>query len=174
MNGLNETWIPVKDWEDRYEVSNLGRVRSLLDYHLRPKTPVLKKTYVGKRGYEVVSFYRHKKMFLLKIHRLLAVAFTPNPHNKPVVNHINGIRNDNRLENLEWSTYKENTNHAFKIGNMKGTPGINAKLTKEDVIGIKTDIKQGVLNKDLYLKYPILTSKNLWNIKNQTWKHITV
>ena len=78
------------------------------------------KTYLSSYGYYVVGLVNNDgKRKLMKVHRLIAFAFIDNPHNKPHINHINGIRNDNSIENLEWCTQSENMLHAFKIGNKK-------------------------------------------------------
>jgi hypothetical protein len=74
-----------------------------------------KLTLVDKR-YLYVGLYDKPRKLLAPVHRLVAEAFIPNPDNKPEVNHINGIKTDNRAENLEWVTRKENEAHAFRIG----------------------------------------------------------
>ena len=100
-----EIWKDVKDCEDRYEISNQGKIRSKIDGSiLRPPL---------RLGYELMSLIKNdgfKKQFF--IHRLVAQTFIPNPDHKPEVNHINKIRNDNRVENLEWNTAAENLTHA--------------------------------------------------------------
>lgn len=115
-------WIP----DTRYAVSSDGRVWSGKRDKLL--TPV-KESF----GYLVTKLGGDSK--LLKIHRLVAEAFIPNPDGKPCVNHINGVKSDNNMENLEWVTYSENTIHAFNTGLTKsfGENHPKCKLSSEDV-----------------------------------------
>lgn len=109
-------WRDVPGWEGLYEVSSDGRVRSCkdrLDYRCNYKEKKL--TLVGGR-YLYVGLYDSPRKELVAVHRLVGKAFIDNPNNKPEINHINGIRTDNRVENLEWVTREENEEHARKTG----------------------------------------------------------
>ena len=100
-----EVWKDISGYENRYQISNLGRVKSL-SYGGRTGIEKIMKPSVDTKGYNFVEL-RNKK---IKVHRLVALAFIPNPDNKECVDHINGIRNDNRVDNLRWCTNKENCN----------------------------------------------------------------
>lgn len=113
---MEERWKPVKGYEEFYQVSNLGRVRSLprrlfngLGYFIK-KGKVLK-PYKDKDGYLVVGLRNSGHNKTAKIHRLVAEAFISNPHNLPQINHKNERRNDNRADNLEWCTNQYNLNY---------------------------------------------------------------
>lgn len=106
----NEIWKPIPDCEG-YFVSNLGRFKNSDEEIKQPH---------GKDGYQSINL---KPYGGFSVHRLVAIAFIPNPDNKPEVNHINGNKTDNRVVNLEWSTRSENNQHAWRTGLNKGITG---------------------------------------------------
>lgn len=115
-----EIWKPVAGYEGYYKVSNLGRVFSE-DRIIRHKTGYYFKINgkfvysITNYGYPKVSLNREHKYKAILIHRLVAQAFIANPDNKPFVNHKNGIKTDNNVNNLEWCTSKENIRHAIEF-----------------------------------------------------------
>lgn len=116
-----ETWKPIKDFENEYEISSLGRVKSLSRQRYNGKGYYMTEEKILKptpdpKGYLRISLSKNGKKKTFKIHRLVAEAFIPNPKNKEQINHINGIKNDNNVENLEWVTNGENQTHANKKG----------------------------------------------------------
>lgn len=133
----NEIWKDVLGYEGYYQVSNLGNVKTMEricisgTYNSKRKIEEknLKKAIHKDTKYEQVGLGNNGKIKSFYVHRLVAIAFISNPENKKEVNHINGIRNDNNLSNLEWCTRTENARHAYdvlkvvKIGTMLGKFG---------------------------------------------------
>ena len=104
-----EIWKPIKDYEGLYEVSNLGRVKSL-NYRKPGKEKILK-NIESNYGYLMVGLTKNGKQKLFTVHRLVAETFIPNLEGKPCIDHINTVKSDNRVENLRWVTYEENNNN---------------------------------------------------------------
>ena len=128
-----EEWRPISGYKG-YHVSNFGRVKSFN----RAKAKILAPVCIA--GYLHVGIYRNNKQKLIKVHRLVALAFLPNPANKPEVNHIGGIKFNNHVSNLEWATKSENQKHAAATGLNKppeGEDAYRAKLTNKQVIYIR-------------------------------------
>ena len=113
---MTEIWKPVVGYLGFYEVSNLGRVKSLKDNLGRDRELILK-PQKRKDGYFTIELKRSTKF----LHRIVAEAFIPNPENKPQVNHKDSNRENNQTGNLEWVTASENILHGYKYGNIKPT-----------------------------------------------------
>lgn len=121
----NEIWEAVVGYETSYEVSNFGRVKSLSrftrhesrrgkEFWFKTKEFILQNVATSI-GYPQVTLHKNGKQICRHIHRLVALAFIPNPKNKPQVNHIDGNKANNFLDNLEWVTPSEQMRHAYQI-----------------------------------------------------------
>lgn len=115
QNNEKEIWKDVVGYEGIYMVSNLFNIKSIRNNKYRAKVEKILKFHFNGHYYGV-KLYRDGKSKYHKIHKIYADAFLPNPENKPFVNHINGIKTDNRIENLEWVTASENQKHSYRIG----------------------------------------------------------
>lgn len=123
-------WKEIPKYED-YEVSNTGIIRRVRGGI--KKLPFFPKVHLHKTGYLYVHLICGEKIKFMMIHRAIMETFVRNGDEKRQVNHINGIKTDNRLENLEWATPKENNEHAIKTGlNKQGTPKHGSWRTVRD------------------------------------------
>ena len=110
---MGTQWKYIKGFDNIYRVSDNGEVQSRRNKNGKIITEQWRNLAIHKRGqYLFVALYSNKKKHQILIHRLVAEAFIPNPDNKPQVNHINGDKYDNRVENLEWVTMSENMLHS--------------------------------------------------------------
>ncbi len=195
---MQEIFKPVPGFE-YLSASNLGRIKRQAHTILmrrfwrdrwqefETKLPELIMKQELKKGY-MKTFPFGKSCF---VHRLVASAFIPNPDNKPFINHKNGVKNDNRVENLEWCTSQENTQHALKNGlypdrkkievnYAKGERSGNSKLTEKQVLEIRQKYKpgrsktarNGYSSLKLAEEYGVSKPLILSIIHRRSWKHI--
>ena len=122
---MEEIWKPIKGYEQYYEVSNLGRIKSLArNVYWKNRANRINSRYdeekiivpdVMKNGYIRIKFRVNGDVKQKTVHRVVAEAFIPNPENKPCINHKDGDRKNNKVENLEWCTYSENNLHEWRV-----------------------------------------------------------
>lgn len=169
---MKEIYKDIIGYDGFYQVSNLGNVKRL-NYRNSGKERSLK-NYLGCVGYYKVCLCKDGKVTTVNIHRLIAQMFIPNPDNKSQVNHINGIKSDNRLENLEWVTAKENIQHAHDTGLVNTSKGEHrslSKLTEKQVLEIR-EIGKSKTQIELAKTYNVDQSLISYVLGNKIWKHI--
>ena len=173
--GYNEEWKPIyiKGEKTKYKISNLGNIRNS-----KKKKKKILKTILDRYGYEQVCLFHNKKRYVLTVHRLVALAFIENPDNLPHVNHIDGIKKHNSVENLEWVTVSENISHAYKNGlhdnSARGSKHGMNKYSEDQIRHVCRLLEENVKS---YKEISKIT-----NVKNQTitdirtrryWTHIS-
>jgi hypothetical protein len=167
---MEEVWMDIKKFDGQYQVSNLGRIKSI-------KSNIIMKQNLKRTGYLNIKLCKNNKEYHLSVHRIVADNFIDNPDNKPQVNHINKIKSDNRLINLEWVTMNENMIHS-SLTQKKGI-----KLNNKDYIidQLDNEVWKRIKGHDMYeisnmgrvksfkLKYPYLMK-----IKVKEYSSITI
>lgn len=149
-----EIWKDIPGYEGQYQVSNLGNVISLRRYcrhtkgYVNHNAPKLRKPHINTSGYYHIRLLKEGLDKSVSVHILVARAFIPNPDGKIQINHIDSNRLNNRVDNLEWCTPRENLLHAYRSGNKKsaGKYNGNSKLNEQDAIQISSlDLPRRVL-----------------------------
>lgn len=192
MEEKEEIWKDIKGYEGYYQVSNLGRVRSMNRIIKRSKGSFytrgkLLKLYIGKDGYISVMLYKDGLNKLFRVHRLVAETFISNPNDYPIINHIDENKINNHINNLEWCTYQYNNTYGTKIQQLsnkkKGKPLSleHRRKLSEAKIGKPSNKKGKKLSEDTKRKisegvkktHKPLTEEHIQKIKeaqNKRWK----
>lgn len=159
-------WRDIQNHEGLYQVSNDGEVKSIR------KNKVLRPGL--RNGYLAVNLRGPDGLKFVAVHRLVGFAFVPNPDNNPQINHKNGIKTDNRVENIEWCTRSQNIQHSIHVLKVfpVGERNPQAKLTDLIVVKIREEHSSGMKIAALSDKYSV-TKKVIYNIvKRIDWKHV--
>jgi hypothetical protein len=171
-----EIW---KDYNDQYEVSSLGQVRS--------KSKCVRSTHGGYyvkegrilmqndngQGYLQVNLCHNGVTRTERVHRLVAIVFVPNPDRLPKVNHKDANKRNNAATNLEWCTQAENVAHAKKLGlTTRGATAVNAVLDEDAVRDIKYLIKEGCSNKDIAELFGVHPATINCIRTGRNWSHV--
>lgn len=180
----NEVWKDILGYEGLYQISNLGRVKSIDRIVFRRKKDATRMIilkgrvlsyHLSKKGYAQVVLSKNGKTATNLVHRIVACHFIQKPLNKEAVNHINCIKDDNRAINLEWCTNNENTLHAKVNKLLKGPKHLKGeyhpmvKLVEKEVVEIKKMIKDGSPLQTIANKFNVSKS-NIYSIKKEdTW-----
>lgn len=165
MQYTEEIWKDVIGYEGLYQVSNLGRIKSL------PRNGTVKNTIILRTDGKLYDVVRLRKNDIPKpflVHRLVAIAFIPNHENKPCVNHIDGIKHNNMLSNLEWVTRSENEKHAHVTGlkDFKKDKNPARKINSEIAEKIRLKALSGLTQRSIAKEYGI-TQSTVSNIINR-------
>lgn len=166
---MNEEWRAVKGYEGLYEVSNMGRVRSL-DRRVKTRSPGAEDFFRAGRtiapkqrhgGYLGVQLWRDGNVRQICIHRLVAQAFVPNPHNLPQVNHKDENKLNNRADNLEWCVPKYNANYGNRNEKMSRNNPLRKRVAQYTQVGELIRIYDSIRKTREYGYSPALISKQI-------------
>lgn len=177
MENQIEIWKEIEGYNGVYFVSNIGNVKSINHYLLGrngsgKQTGRILKPQKSYKGYLRIALSNNKIIFTTGAHRLVATAFIPNPENKPQVNHINGIKTDNCVENLEWCTNSENQSHAVKNGLCRpnySEKHHNSKLTNQQVLLVRMLNKNGRTGNSLVREFEVSNVAMNNILRNKTY-----
>lgn len=179
---MTEIWKDIEGFEGKYQISNLGRVKTLRRIYFSgvnhsqeriQEEKILSQKVSKNTGYCIVLLYGDRRHYLT-VHRLVAEAFLPKILGRDIINHKDGNKQNNRVDNLEWCTYSENTKHAINQ-NLRPV----RKIIECDLLGNELRIWDSVLEASEYYKvtrgviYNCIKGR-IKSVKNKTWKYAVV
>lgn len=159
-----EVWKDMVGYEGHYQVSSLGKIKSLKKYF--EDKDIIKKVTKDRRGYLRTNFWLNGKIKGYRIHRIVATAFIPNPENLPQVNHKDGNKENNAVSNLEWVSNLRNRQHAEEIGIRK------IKLSRNDVLNIRDIFNKGSSLSEIADTYNLSKGHAYSIVTGRVWKHL--
>lgn len=176
---MSEEWRPIAGFERDYEVSSLGRVRSLTRGvpHWRGGQRFIPGRLLlahNVKGYPRVNLRKAEQTRQAPVHRLVAEAFLPNPDSHPTVNHKDGNKENAAADNLEWASYSANNTHAFQAGlrSNRGERASRAAISETDVVEIRRRLADGETCVAIARDYPV-SDRAISRIKRRVvWSHI--
>ncbi|HUS94032.1 MAG TPA: NUMOD4 motif-containing HNH endonuclease [Patescibacteria group bacterium] len=183
MDLKNEIWKDIPGCEGYYQASNLGRIRAVErmvktkpkgKWYMRKLPFTIRAQGTNQTGYKMVGLCINGIESQHRVHRLVASAFIPNPENKSDINHKNGNKNDNSVENLEWMTRGENHRHAYLTG-LKRRPKGKRILNEKKVLEIKLLLsRKNIKNSEISRLFSV-SGTCISNIKsNKRWGYVAV
>ena len=165
-----ECWETINEYEGLYEISNLGRIRNIRYKNiLKPGN--------HRDGYLKICLSKNNSKRTFQVHRLVALAFLPKVNGKKYVNHKDGNKKNNNVNNLEWCTRSENQKHAYKLGlqvPLKGECLKHSKLTEVDIYKIFELSKRGVEQYNLAEMFNVNQSTISRVLNGRRWSHLKV
>lgn len=168
---LDEVWKDIAGFEGFYQCSSYGRIRSVDHPDRRTKARILKQG-ISDKGYSLIGFWMNKKVNTKRVHRVIAMTFIPNPKNFKEVNHIDGNKLNNSVDNLEWTTRSENVKHAWRNNLIKNTS--KRKLTKKEVMEIRELYNRRKGHKPTVAKIGEAYNFTQWQVKEVVTQDIWV
>jgi hypothetical protein len=169
-----EIWKPIREFEDRYKISSHGRIYSNITSKILVKMHDLD-------GYSLINLYQYKGDIWnrsKRVNRIVAKHFHENPNNLPLVNHKNGIKDDDHYLNLEWCTALYNVTHAIENGlsNSKGVNNGGSILTEDQVREIKRLLRDGISAYKIAKDFNFgVSPRAIGRIRDNThWKNIII
>jgi hypothetical protein len=175
----DEIWVNVLNFDGDYKISNYGRILSFKFPDKYPLGKFMKPCFTNKETangkYLRISLRKNNDIRLVcELQVIVAIHFIPNPENLPVVNHVDGNKTNNHINNLKWLTYSDNQYHALKIGLRldKGEGSIHAKLKEKDILEIRELHTKGYSYNRLGNMFGVSYSTIGDAVKRRSWKHI--
>lgn len=168
---MEEVFKDVVGYENGYLISSKGRVFS-------KHRNIMRKTHLNNRGYELCSCYKNRKTRFVLVHRMVALAFIPQPKGKNVINHIDCNTKNNSVENLEWCDMSHNILYAIKMGRFKpkgSLPGEKcglSRLKRDEVLKIRKLEKEGTTQVEIAKMFNVWQTTISRIVRRDTWKHI--